>query len=92
LLDKRYEGLIRLLKMLGNLWTSSILTSEKLGVSEEELSDMRENGIFKPGVHWKSSPNAQMTPWNPEAVYNINLCIEIISKKESNKLKVIAAA
>lgn len=78
--------------MLSDLWTSSILTSEKLGLSEDELSDMRENGIFKPGVHWKSSPYAQMKPWNPEVQYNVDLCMEIISSKEFNKLKIISAA
>tara|TARA_Y100001978_G_C23332259_1_gene263490 strand:+ start:214 stop:450 length:237 start_codon:yes stop_codon:yes gene_type:complete len=64
--------------MFGNLWASSRLTSEKLGVSEMDLSKFREYGIFKPGIHWKSSPSVQLKPWNPEAVYNLKLCMEII--------------
>tara|TARA_Y100001968_G_scaffold331773_1_gene387627 strand:+ start:27071 stop:27301 length:231 start_codon:yes stop_codon:yes gene_type:complete len=73
--------------MLGNLWTSSKSTSKKLGLSEIELSNMRENGIFKPGIHWKSSPYGQMKPWNPEAVYNVALCIKIINSNKYSKLE-----
>ena len=72
--------------MLGNLWTSSRSTSEKLGLSEIELSNMRENGIFKPGIHWKSSPHSQIKPWNPEAVYNVKLCIKIMEKIKYSKI------
>tara|TARA_B100000900_G_C20385953_1_gene636519 strand:+ start:188 stop:424 length:237 start_codon:yes stop_codon:yes gene_type:complete len=72
--------------MLGNLWTSSSSTSEKLGLSEIELSYMREKGIFKPGIHWKSSPYGQIKPWNPEAVYNVNLCIKLINSNQYSKL------
>lgn len=75
------------LKMLGNLWSSSSSTSAKLGISEIELSIMRENGIFKPGIHWKSSPYGQMKPWNPEAVYNLPLCIKIISSNHYYEIK-----
>ena len=67
--------------MFGNLWASSRLTSEKLGVSEMDLSKFREYGIFKPGIHWKSSPSVQLKPWNPEAVYNYNLCKKITNEE-----------
>ena len=78
--------------MLGNLWTSARSTSEKLGLSEIELSYMRENGIFKPGIHWKSSPYGQIKPWNPEAVYNVKLCIKLITSNQySNLIKKNAA-
>ena len=78
--------------MFGNLWTSSRSTSEKLGLSEIELSNMRENGLFKPGIHWKSSPFGQKKPWNPEAVYNLNLCMKIIKSKKYCKLNYKKAA
>ena len=71
--------------MFGNLWTSSRSTSEKLGLSEIELSNMRENGILKPGIHWKSSPYGQTKPWNPEAVYNVELCTRIIERNKFSK-------
>lgn len=60
--------------MLENSWSSSRLTSENLGISEIGLSFLRSKGLFKPGIHWKSSPYGQLKPWNPEAVYNIKLC------------------
>ena len=78
--------------MLGNLWTSSHSASEKLGLSELELSIMRENGLFKPGIHWKSSPYGQMKPWNPEAVYNVQLCLKIIKNTCNCKLNLKEAA
>ena len=78
--------------MLGNLWTSSRSASEKLGLSEIQLSNMRENGTFKPGIHWKSSPLVQIKPWNPEAVYNVKLCMKIIKNNKYNKLKFKDAA
>ena len=45
--------------MLGDMWSSSELTSEKLGITEIKLSFLREHGILKPGIHWKSSPLGQ---------------------------------
>ena len=66
--------------MLGDIWISSALTAEKLGITEIKLSFLRENGILKPGIHWKSSPLGQKKPWNPKAVYNIAMCRNIINK------------
>ena len=66
--------------MLGNIWSSSDSTAEKLGVTEIKLSNLRENGLLKPGIHWKSSPNEQKKPWNPKAIYNIKMCRKIINK------------
>ena len=66
--------------MLGNIWFKSDRAADKLGISEIKLSYLRENGILKPGIHWCSSPNGQKKPWNPEALYNINLCKKIINK------------
>ena len=51
--------------MLGDMWSSSELTAEKLGITEIKLSFLRENGILKPGIHWKSSPLGQKKPWKP---------------------------
>ena len=56
--------------MLGDMWSSSELTAEKLGITEIKLSFLRENGILKPGIHWKSSPLGQKKPWKPKALYN----------------------
>ena len=66
--------------MFGEIWSSPELTAEKLGISEIKLSFLRENGILKPGIHWRSSPLGQKKPWNPKALYNINLCRKIINK------------
>ena len=66
--------------MLGNIWKSSNYAAEDLGTTEIKLSYFRENGFLKPGIHWKSSPHGQKKPWNPEALYNINLCKKIINK------------
>ena len=66
--------------MLGDLWSSSELTAEKLGITEIKLSFLRENGMLKPGIHWKSSPLGQKKPWNPKALYNIKMCRHIINK------------
>ena len=48
--------------MLGVNWISSDLAAEKLGITEIKLSFLRENGILKPGIHWKSSPIGQKKP------------------------------
>ena len=66
--------------MLGDIWISSELTAEKLGLTEIKLSFLRENGTLKPGIHWKSSPLGQKKPWNPKALYNLNMCRNIIHK------------
>ena len=66
--------------MLGDIWNSSELTAEKLGISEIKLSFLRENGLLKPGIHWKSSPLGQKKPWKPKAIYNIKECRNIINK------------
>jgi len=60
--------------MSGNAWDSSSSAAEKLGLKEVDLSDLREHGFFKPGIHWKSSPFGQLKPWNPEAIYNVKSC------------------
>ena len=66
--------------MLGDIWNSSFLTAEKLGITEIRLSYLRENGILKPGIHWKSSPYGQKKPWNPMPLYNTKMCRKIINK------------
>ena len=66
--------------MLGDIWISSQLTAEKLGINETKLSFLRENGMLKPGIHWKSSPLGQKKPWNPKVIYNIKMCKNIINK------------
>ena len=66
--------------MLGVKWSSSELTAENLGITENKLSFLRENGILKPGIHWKSSPLGQKKPWNPKALYNVKMCRQIINK------------
>ena len=66
--------------MLGHIWSSSELTAAKLGITEIQLSSLRENGILKPGIHWKSSPLGQKKPWKPKALYNTKMCRSIINK------------
>ena len=66
--------------MLGDIWISSELTAEKYGITEIKLSSLRENGILKTGIHWKSSPLGQKKPWKPKALYNIKKCRNIINK------------
>ena len=71
--------------MLRHIWQSSNYAAENLGTTEIKLSYFRENGFLKPGLHWKSSPNGQKKPWNPEVLYNTKLCKEIIDKYFSEK-------
>ena len=66
--------------MLGDIWSSSELAAEKLGITEIKLSILRENGLLKPGIHWKSSPLGQKKPWKPQAIYNIKMCSKVINK------------
>ena len=66
--------------MFGDIWISSELTAEKLGITEIKLSFLLENGLLTPGIHWKSSPLGQKKPWKPKALYNIKKCRNIISK------------
>ena len=66
--------------MLGNIWHSSNSAAKNLGTTEVKLSYLRENGFFKPGIHWRSCPHGQKKPWNPEPLYNPILCKKIIDK------------
>ena len=66
--------------MLGDIWSSSEFAAKNLGISEIKLILLRENGILKPGIHWKSSPLGQKKPWKPQALYNIKMCRNIINK------------
>ena len=66
--------------MLGNKWQSSYSAAADLGISEIKLSSLREKGVLKPGIHWRSSPHGQKKPWNPEALYNSILCKKIIDE------------
>ena len=72
--------------MLGDIWSSSELTAKNLGITEIKLSFLRENGILKPGIHWKSSPLGQKKPWNPEVLYNSILCRKIIDEFYSEEI------
>ena len=77
--------------MLGDIWSSSELTAKNLGITEIKLSFLRENGILKPGIHWKSSPLGQKKPWKPKALYNIKMCSSIINKFHFEETDNIAA-
>ena len=77
--------------MLVYMWISSELTAEKLVITKIKLSYLRENGILKPGIHWKSSPLGQKKPWKPRALYNIKMCRQIINKFYFEKNESIAA-
>ena len=67
--------------MFGDLWTTSSSMAERLGINESTLSSLREKGILKPGVHWKSDPYGQIKPWNPIPIYNIKLCEKFVKAK-----------
>ena len=77
--------------MLRDIWSSSELTAERLGITEDRLSFLRENGFLKPGIHWKSSPYGQKKPWNPKVIYNLNMCKKIINKLSSEENESIAS-
>ena len=77
--------------MFGEIWSSPELTAEKLGISEIKLSFLRENGILKPGIHWRSSPLGQNKPWKPKALYNIKMCRNTINNFYLNDDDSIAA-
>ena len=67
--------------MFGNLWTTSSSMAERLGIHENTLSSLREEGILKPGIHWKSDPYGQIKPWKPVPIYNVELCEKFIKAK-----------
>jgi len=77
--------------MLGDIWSSSELTAEQLGITEIKLSFLRENGILKPGIHWKSSPLGQNSPRKPNALNNIKMCKKIINNFYFEEKQNIAA-
>ena len=66
--------------MLGDIWSSPELSAKKLGITEIKLSFLRESGMLKPGIHWKSSPLGQNKPWKPKALYNVKTCSNIINQ------------
>lgn len=70
--------------MLGKIWLNSHRAAEDLGITEKKLSQLREKGLLKPGIHWKSSPYGQRKPWNPEVIYNTKLCQVIIKNSIMN--------
>ena len=77
--------------MLADIWNSSELTAQKLGITEFRLAYLRESGFLKPGIHWKSSPSGQKKPWNPEAIYNTNKCRIVIYNVHSEENDNLAA-
>ena len=77
--------------MIRDIWSSSESTAEKLGITEIRLSFFRENGLLKPGIHWKSAPYGQKKPWNPQVLYNEKMCRKIIVKYYLKEKETIAA-
>ena len=67
--------------MLGNFWITSSSVAERLGINEKILSSLREKGILKPGIHWKSDPYGQIRPWSPKPVYNLKMCEKLLKAK-----------
>ena len=74
-----------------NIWTSSEDAAENLEITEIRLSKLRESGLLKPGIHWKSSPYGQKKPWNPQVLYNIKMCKKLINKIYLEEKDYIAA-
>ena len=77
--------------MLGDIWSSSELAAQTLGITEIRLSYLRENGILKPGIHWRSSPSGQKKPWNPKALYNTKKCRLAVNKYYQEENDIVAA-
>tara|TARA_B100000900_G_scaffold389225_1_gene381947 strand:- start:560 stop:796 length:237 start_codon:yes stop_codon:yes gene_type:complete len=78
--------------MFENTWNSSKDAAKELGIQEYELSNLREYGFFKPGIHWRSAPLDHLKPWSPEAIYNSKLCRKVINKmKLKNEFNKYAA-
>ena len=91
-IDKRYQCISIFNKiMLENVWYSSRMAAQKLGIRESQLSELREYIYFKPGIHWRSSPLGQIRPWSPEAIYNVKACRKVINKYNLLKINQIAA-
>ena len=61
-----------------NQWLLEEEASESLGVSAKTLQHWREIGYLKPGTHWRSSPGMQNKPWNPDVIYHLRWCKEVI--------------
>ncbi len=61
-----------------SMWVSKKEASEILRVEEKYLEKLRERGVLKPGLHWRSSDETNQLPWNPKVVYFISGCKEII--------------
>ena len=77
--------------MLRDNWDTSEFAAKKLGTTEFKLSYLRESGLFKPGIHWKSSPYGQKKPWNPKALYNTKMCRKTINNLSFEEKENIAA-
>ena len=74
-------------------WVSEKEAIEVLRIDKRILDLFREEGYFKPGTHWRSSPDAKHLPWNPKVVYQISCCREVIEymKKENSLIGQMAA-
>ena len=60
-------------------WFSEKEASNQLGISQSTLRLWREVGYLKPGTHWRSSPNEECLPWNPNVIYHLRWCKEVIA-------------
>ncbi len=60
------------------LWLDEQGASEALGVRPERLKMWREIGYLKPGTHWRSAPSDESLPWNPNVIYHLRWCKEVI--------------
>ncbi len=65
-------------------WVSEKEASQVLRVNQKILEICREEGFLKPGIHWKSSPDADHLPWKPKASYCIRLCKAAIEKRKND--------
>ncbi len=78
------------ISMKSTRWHNAKEASRELGIKEETLKQMREQGTLTPGRHWKSIcgetksiKRSSGLPWAPEVVFNVELC-------RSDNLKLIA--
>ena len=73
-------------------WVSSSEASHNLGVSEKTLSFWREIGYLKPGTHWRSAPSDGSLPWNPNVIYHLRWCKEVIEYWENKDAPITSIA
>ena len=66
------------------VWLSEKEASDVLKLDEQTLELLREEGVLKPGSHWRSSTDPEQLPWKPKVFYFISECREVIEYWKAN--------